>query len=291
MTGEIFIHAGAHRTGTSSFQQCLWENRAALAGLAIDVAYPGRDGAPQGRLKLQLPRPRHGPRRIPQFAEGVRQHLARICPEARGRLILSEENIPGPMRHFYEGRFFPAAENRAAALAQGVGRVAHVVYVLRPYGALYASAWRKRAEDNPVPPFGDLVPRFLEMDRGWPEIVGALRDRLAPERLTVVDFAARGTSVDLLRRLVPGLENVALQEPEKVVNLSATDAALKALQARYHVGERLSRAAWQAVLAEHAENRESLGLAVYPKAAEAALAARYTRDLDRIGGMAGVSVI
>lgn len=289
MWDEVFIHAGAHRTGTSSVQQTLAENRAALEAAGYEVAYPGRDGAPGGRLRLPLPRPRHGEKRVPQFGRQVAAHLAAICPEGRGRLILSEENIPGPMRHFYEGRFFPAAEARAAALGAGVGRVAHVVFVLRPYAAFYASAWRKRAEDNAVPDFAEVVPALLAMDRGWPEVVAALRDGLRPERLTVLDYAGRGSSAGLLGRLVPGL-GAALREPGEVVNLSATDAALEVLQARYRAGGTLGRAGWKAVLAEHAEVRESRGLTAYPAGAEAVLAARYARDLERVAGLEGVTL-
>lgn len=289
MWDEVFIHAGAHRTGTSSLQQTLAENRAALEAAGYDVAYPGRDGAPGGRLRLPLPRPRHGEKRVPQFGRQVAAHLAEICPEGRGRLILSEENIPGPMRHFYEGRFFPAAEKRAAALGAGLGRVAHVVYVLRPYAALYASAWRKRAEDNAVPEFAEVVPALMAMDRGWPEVVAALRQGLRPERLTVLDYAERGSSASLLGRVVPGL-GVQVREPGEVVNLSATDAALEVLQARYRAGEVLSRRAWKAVLADHAEARESRGLTRYPEGAEAALGERYARDLERIAGMQGVTL-
>lgn len=291
MWDRVFIHAGAHRTGTSSFQQALAENREALARAGYDLAYPGRDGAPEGRLKLQLPRPRHGEKRVPQYAESARRHLEAICPEGREGLVLSEENIPGPMRHFYEGRFFPAAEKRARSLGAAVGRAAHVVFVVRPYAALYASAWRKRAEDNAVPDFADLVPRFLAMDRGWPEIVAALRAGLEPERMTIVEFSSRGRSVDLLRRLVPGLEPGALQEPGQVVNLSATDAALSVLQGRYRAGESLNRPAWKAVLAEHAQDREGRGLTEFPPEAETALAERYARDLERLGQLGGVTLI
>ncbi len=291
MTAEVFIHAGAHRTGTSSFQQCLWDNHGALHGAGYDLAYPGRDGAPGGRLRLRLPRPRHGEKRKDQFARAVAAHLAEICPDQRGKVLISEENIPGPMRHFYEGKFFPAAEKRIAALAQGIGPVAHVVYVLRPYAALYASAWRKRAEDNPVPPFADLADRFAQMDRGWPAIVSALRDGLKGARFTVLDYGQRGRSVDLLRRLVPDLTAADLTEPEDVVNLSATDAALEALQARYHAGETLDRVAWKAVLASHASDEASRGLTDYPGPVRQALETRYARDLEQIDGMEGVTFV
>lgn len=286
---EVFLHAGAHRTGTSSFQLCLSRNRAALEGAGYALAYPGRDGAPQGRLRLQLPRPRHGEKRIPAYADKVRTHLAGLTGPA-DKLILSEENIPGPMRHFYEGRFFPAAEKRFATMAQAIGRPCHVLYVIRSYAALYLSAWRKRAEDNAVPDFEELVPAFLAMDRGWPEVIGALQQALDPIKFSVIEYGARGSSTELLRHLVPGLPE-GLEEPDRAVNLSATDAALAALQARYRAGETLERAEWQAVIRDHAEDRTPLGLAAFDPADNEKLAARYDADLNRLRAMPGLTFI
>ncbi len=66
MNKRSYLHLGAHRTGSSSFQQCLFENREILSGLGFDVVYPGRDGVPNGRLRMntKLPRKRHGEKRM-----------------------------------------------------------------------------------------------------------------------------------------------------------------------------------------------------------------------------------
>ena len=48
MNKRIYLHAGAHRTGSSSFQMCLYANRDLLGSMGLDVAYPGRDGVPGG---------------------------------------------------------------------------------------------------------------------------------------------------------------------------------------------------------------------------------------------------
>lgn len=292
MGKRIFLHAGAHRTGTSSFQLCLAENRAALEAAGYDLAYPGRDGAPGGRLRLQLPRKRHGAQRVPQFAERLRPHLEGFSPDPARALILSEENIPGLMRNFYDGQFYPGSENRLRSLASALpGPVEHCLFITRDYDALFMSAWRKRAEDNPVPPFADLVPQFMAMDRGWPEIVAELRDLLAPKRLTVIPYDRRGSSVDLLHRLAPDLEGVALREPARSLNLSATDAALEALQARYRAGEELKERQWRQVIADHAGQTEPRGLTGFPDADRAALRERYAADLKRLAAMGGVDLL
>jgi hypothetical protein len=282
MTHPVLIHAGAHRTGTSSFQLCLHENRAVLDRHGFDVAYPGRDGVPGGQLRLPLPRRRHGDKRIPEYAERARTVLAGF----RGRgLILSEENIPGPMLHFY-----PAARKRFLSLAGALDAPpAHLLFVVRAYAGLYVSAWRKRAEDNPVDPFSDLVPNFMTVDRGWPELVAEMRDTLAPDRLTVVAYESRGESRDLLRRLLPDPLDEELIEPTRAMNLSATDAALEALQARYRAGETLPRRAWQRIVQDHADDTVSRGLAIFPEAEKQQLDARYRADLARLAEIPGIS--
>ena len=288
---DVYIHAGAHRTGTSSFQQMLGENRETLRAQGIAPAYPGRDGAPGGKLRLRLPAPRHGAKDEEKFRTMATEGLAAHCFPGCRRLVLSEENIPGRMMHFRKGQFYPQAARRAGVLAQALpGKLRHLLLVVRSYDALYVSGHRKRAEDNPVDAFDSLRPAFMAIDSGWPELVSALREALTPERVTVVSFAARGRSTDLLARLVGDLA-APVTEPRARVNRSATDAALIALQARYANGERLTRAEWKAVIAEHADDRAPRGFARFTPEESATLQARYARDLERLAGMAGVEFV
>ena len=282
----LFIHAGAHRTGTSSFQMCLHENRALLEARGWALSYPGRDGIPSGTATLRLPRPRDE-----QLGGITVRARRRLAAQSGGRpLLLSEENIPGRMLHFMKGQFYPATEKRCAVLRDAwAGPISHVLLVVRPYDQLFVSSYRKRAEDNRVPAFDGLRPNFMRMDRGWPEIVSILRDTLRPETLTVVPYAARGTSAALLARLVPDLPVDALREPARDVNVSAADAALMALQARYAKGEKLARPDWQAVVAAHADDPAPRGFAAFGEDESVVLRDRYEHDLTRISAMEGVT--
>lgn len=281
----LYVHAGAHRTGTSSFQMCLHDNRAVLDQADYALAYPGRDDIPSGRLALRLPRPKDG---VPQQA--IVKARKTLAMHSGGRpLILSEENIPGRMMHFMQSRFYPAAEARLQVLrAAWDGPIAHVLLVVRPYDALFVSGYRKRAEDNRVPDFDSLRPKYMSMNRGWPALAKSMRDILKPERITVIPYAQRGTSAVLLTRLVPGLTD-DLVEPGRMMNLSATDAALIALQRRYRAGETLSRAAWQDIVARHADDTGNRGFAAFSEAETQVWAARYARDLDRLAAMDGIT--
>ena len=69
---------------------------------------------------------------------------------------------------------------------------------------MYVSGFRKRAEDNASEKFEKLVPNYLTMDRGWPELVALMRDILRPERISVLPYERRGQSRDLLARTCSG---------------------------------------------------------------------------------------
>lgn len=282
----IFIHAGAHRTGTSSFQMCLHENREILRQVGWSLAYPGRDDIPSGRLALRLPRPKDGVSE--QAIAKVRKTLA---AQSDGKpMILSEENIPGRMMHFMKGRFYPAAEARLQVLrAAWSGPIAHILLVVRPYDDLFVSGYRKRAEDNAVENFEALRPRYMSMDRGWPALAESMRDILKPELMTVIPYAQRGTSAELLERLVPGLPGGALIEPDRMVNLSATDVALEVLQQRFRAGETLNRAAWQDIVASHANETDRRGFAAFSEPETRLWAERYARDLEALAAMDGIT--
>lgn len=287
MGKPVYLHAGAHRTGTSSFQLCLDLNRDALHRAGYDTAYPGRDGIPGGTLRLELPHQGD----TAEVAGVLRQH----SPDPGRKLILSEELIAGGMRPFYSSRFYPHAEQRLTALraacrALGAPEITRVVLVIRSYDAFFASAYRKRAEDDLAPPFAELVPRFVAMRRGWPAIVRIFKDVLEPQELVVLDYRSRGSSTALLRRLVPELE-LPLEEPGSRLNLSATDAALDALQARYRAGQVLDRADRSAVIAEHRETRGPTGFASFPESERRILSERYQEHLDRIAAISGITLV
>ncbi len=282
----IYIHAGAHRTGTSSFQMCLHTNRAVLDRAGWTTGYPGRDGIPSGNLALRLP-------------SGHRVDAASAAEKAAeclngyrdGRpFILSEENIPGRMYEFMQGKFYPFAEARCAALrAAWSGPIAHLMLVVRPYDQMFVSSFRKRAEDNAMPAFADVQAAYMNIDRGWPELVTLMHDILQPATMTVVPYAVRGTNVDLLTRLVPEVHELDLQEPDRIVNQSATDAALEALQVRYRSGETLARATWKAVIDAQSNDTKSRGFAAFTELERSELSARYASDLKQIEWMPGIT--
>lgn len=294
MRREIFVHAGAHRTGTSSFQLCLSENQSVLKASGFNVAFPGRDGVAGGRLKLRLPRPRHGPDEMDFFVGKAARTLMDHVSDNKNPLVLSEENLPGVILHFFKGRLYPNRKRRLQVFRKAIEsidcRVAHVLFVIRPYDQLFMSGFRKHAEDNPVQDFADHAEAMSKFSGGWPETVQSLRNVLAPDRLSVVEFGARGQSRDLLGRLLDDAPE-RFSEPQRGLNISATDAALEHLQSLYHSGVNLSRAEWQKVIGDFADETDDRGFTSFSKAQLERFSTRYAADLERLAGMNGVTLI
>lgn len=294
MVRKLYLHAGAHRTGTSSFQLCMAANRGQLEAEGYDLAYPGRDGAPDGRLHLRLPKPSHGDDQFGAFVGKVTRALKKHVSEDGQPLILSEENLLGLIIHFFSGRLYPARRKRLRVFRDGLEAVGaeaeHILLIVRPYEELFVSGFRKHAEDNAVEPFEAHAEAMAAFRGGWPEAVKALQNVLKPKNMTVIEYGARGTSSELLARLL-GAEAGAYAEPEHDLNVSATDAALEHLQGIYQAGTSLEREDWQAVIAEFAEQTEDRGFARFSQAQSEALAARYGEDLARISGFEGVTLI
>ncbi|MEM8654589.1 MAG: hypothetical protein AAGF36_07565 [Pseudomonadota bacterium] len=283
----LYIHAGAHRTGSTSFQWCLHENRLVLEAQGWTLAYPGRDGIPTGQLALRLP----AGRRIDPAAAARKARRALGSYKTGRPVILSEENILGRMFHFMKGQFYPFAENRCAALrAAWDGPIRHLLLVVRPYEDLFVSAFRKRAEDHPMPEFSALRDRYLNIDRGWPELAAAMCDILEPEQMTVLPYAARGTNLHLLHRLAPGLDGSGLIEPNRVANQSPSDAALAHLQTRHRAEVKLSRADIHDIALRYATDQTRGRFAGFSELDRADLAARYASDLKQIEWMSNINV-
>lgn len=292
MASGIYIHAGAHRTGTSSFQMFLSVNAEAIRARGYDLAYPGRDDIPGGRLRLRLPGPSTGGKRKQELREFLAEEMQAYSTAPDRPLILSEENIPGRMMPFYGGEFFPAIRRRLKFLkAHLPGPVDRLVYVLRPYDELFASAYRKRAEDNACPPFADLKPGMIAMEAGWPHVISALRDVLKPRELIVLTYEQRGSNRDLFGHLVPDLAGEDWVEPERSLNVSATDAGLMVLQKHYATGLTLERKEWQEVLRLYSSETGDRGFASFDEDETAQIRARYANDLAELREMPGVTLI
>ncbi|MCA0870305.1 hypothetical protein LCL97_05690 [Seohaeicola saemankumensis] len=287
---SVILHAGAPCAGTEELQLCLWANRDRLAEQGYDVAYSGRDGAPDGRLRLKLPEPRHKGQAQDQVIVRAAQEIAAQFTRSP-RLILSESNVPGRAMHFYSGLFYPGAEQRARALSIALGTPPeHLVFVVRSYDTFFETVHRNRAAQRPVPDFAEFRPLVMAMERGWAEVVAALQGALRPRAMTVVDFDALRSGRDLLARMLPDMTDDDLPDDGPTVHVP-TDRALTAIQSAFQAGQKADGEHIRALIAAHAADDADLGFARFLDVERAALCDRYGSDLDRIARMDGVQLI
>lgn len=121
MAKKIYVHEGVHRSGTSSFQICLGQNCDLLETRGFDLAYPGRDGAPQGKLKLRFPGRKEDEGKVAVMAKRAAHNIAIATSDPARDLILSEENIPGRIYPMFKRRLFLDASKRAGMMLIALG--------------------------------------------------------------------------------------------------------------------------------------------------------------------------
>lgn len=128
-SGELLLHVGVHKTGTTALQVALADARDDLG--AFDVRYPG-SGTYQHAAVLAGAGKRYGWKRDSE--EVPRKLWDKLVADARGRSIISSE-------------FFDDLEpDVAARMVEDLGgrQRVRVVVTLRPIGAILPSAWQQR---------------------------------------------------------------------------------------------------------------------------------------------------
>ena len=242
--GKIVLHLGAHRTGTSSFQNYLHLNRDVLARKGCDVYVPNRDGITNARLNVSLPEPRHVAANADMkvFVRRNRRNLRAMGWDAASTrtTLLSEENLPGRMIHFWKGHFYPQAGIRCRVLAKALRRrIDHAVLVVRDYGDLYTSAHAMFAQRKCVADFRTRLPALMSVRDGWSTLIAEVLKGLDPARLTIVPYDMRGPNSQLLATLA-GCDMHGLRNLEWRVNQPASVQAMERLQKIYSAGGRLT---------------------------------------------------
>ncbi|MHA7874480.1 hypothetical protein [Roseivivax sp.] len=289
----LYLHLGAHRTGTGSFQEFLASNEDAFADMGINLAVANRDGLSPGSLRLRLPDARH-------FRRGELEERAVLRDEAlsearvnrRARTLISEENIPGSFNAIFADAPYRAARERMGFLKAALARpVRRVVFVTRSYDSFYPSAYRKRCEFRKIAPFSDYAPRFLAAERGWPELIADIQAALASESLVVLRYEDRPDHAGLLRALMPELSQEGLTPLARRYNVSASDAACHAIQAGFAADPGQTARQVRALIRAHAEDRSAPPIAAFTPEEVGVLRERYSRDLEVVAAMPGVRLV
>lgn len=294
--GEVHLHLGAHRTGSTTFQMILGENSAAILAQGVRVGFAGRGDIPNGNLDLRV--------RHQAFAKGkarVKQHIAEIRSElapfvkAEGskHAIISDENMLGGMAPFELGAFYPDVPLRMEIIRKALfpNAIGNLLLMVRPYDTLFESAFRKRAERFALPAFPEVAPVQTRFEGGWPKVVDQILNTLKPKRLFVVTYGRDRDDLALLKQLCPTLDVTGMKRPETWVNSSFTDNALFECQRQIHAGEELTQEASWAIRDAFAEGQAEQPFAKFAPKQAAMLKDRYQADLATLRNHAGITFL
>ncbi|MCA8867752.1 MAG: hypothetical protein KDA67_03810 [Rhodobacteraceae bacterium] len=188
---RIFVHIGAHKTGTTYIQQTLEANRARLP-LAFEV----------------VPRRQHQLARLARIAANVRTDQDSSAKETDLRrnaallaqrfcrvktLLITHEGLPGPMpgRVRFPG-LYPQAKYLLPAMVSGLaahGATVELIFYQRRFADWQASLYRYRFRDQPDRDYNPRrFARRCGLPDGWGDFICELQTVLPDIPLHVVSY-------------------------------------------------------------------------------------------------------
>ncbi|WP_395656092.1 hypothetical protein [Nocardioides sp.] len=195
--GEIHLHVGMPKTGTTYLQSVFLDSRAELERQGLELAPRGR---PEAAWLSRAVRDAAHPRRDPPAARGVLDRFAeQVATSAAPRVLVSEEQLGA------------ATEPQVRRLVDACGdREVHLVLTVRSLARLLPSTWQQRVQQGSRTPdldtFLDEVAsrrgRIAErwwFERGVEAVVDRWSTGIPLARIHVVTVP-RGPSEVLLER-------------------------------------------------------------------------------------------
>jgi hypothetical protein len=277
---DLILHLGAHRTGSTAFQQMLTAGRAALEQAGARALVP-----------VDL-------RQIAGFAtigRGAGGASVKRDLDARStgadRLLISDENLIGDMGwNIRAGTFYRRASEKLAAVRDVFGNPPKRIGLgIRAYADYWVSAhayelsYRAQAQIR----FADCRAGLVAARRGWRDLVDDVRTVFPDAEILVWPVEARVPLPVLARRLLD-LDDLALDLPPQGVNAAPVPGLIPAMEAKRAIEPGISRQKMRAWLA----GQVPLAFEGFTDVQTAQMDARYLGDLHAFAaGYAGVGLI
>ena len=203
---DVILHVGAHRTGTTSFQQVLRRNAARLQAGAVAVWDPGVTRTPlfEGLIKA-------ADRVTPEIAARGRVSNTRIAAEMEAlrsagtqTLIVTEENMLGAIPACVaSGQLYPDAVRRLARFRPAFGAVTtRIGLCIRNYERHWTSMLGFTVKRSGRVPDQDQIDALAVQPRRWRDVIREARVVFPNTEIVVWPFEAL---VDVPHLLIPGL--------------------------------------------------------------------------------------
>ncbi len=210
---DVILHAGAHRTATTSFQFYLREHRDTLQAQGIGFWGPWRTR--NGML--------HGAAERPEPGQAARRAAGRVALNVEGArrrghsaLIVSDENMIGSLRQCARRRkLYPAVGERMARLNSAFGGATRVFLQIRSLDHWWASSLAylvPRGEPMPSP---EALEAISNAPRSWRHVITDLACACPGAKIHVTAFESFAGRPDLLLRVLTGRHVVPATQPDR----------------------------------------------------------------------------
>lgn len=193
---DVCLHIGAHRTATTTLQRVLGGNRPRLS--AGGVAYWGPRRTRGGLFSGLMTDPGHvlpwQVRRQGRTAGLIRLEIERLRQAGLQSLIVSEENMIGPLRATVDGAMlYPQAADRLARFAPGFDTACtRVGLSIRCYDAFWTSALAFRLARGGPAPTPALRAALVDQPRRWRHVIEEACAAFPGSEIVVWTYEARG---------------------------------------------------------------------------------------------------
>ncbi len=184
---DIILHVGAHRSGTTTFQQYLRDHSEKLEAQSIGFWGPGRT---RKSIFPGLFRPRASAKEIRRSEGRVQMHLAGTRLSGVEQLLISDENMIGSSRQSLRaGTLYPAIGERMARVSAAFGgQITRVVMTIRAQDLWWASAAAYTvARGHPVPS-AEQKDYIAQSARTWRDVITDLSCAVPEAELMILPF-------------------------------------------------------------------------------------------------------
>ena len=187
---DIFLHVGAHRTATTSFQHYLQANAGLIEALGIRVWGPSQ--ARNGLFSGIFPKFRSAPNPISvkRACGRVSLQLENLSYAGTSKLLISEENMIGSARHCVRNAMlYPAIGERMARFDEIFGhRLKRVMLTLRAPDMWWSSAIAYTVSRGHTVPDQAAFASIAASPRSWRDVITDLACALPDTEIQVSTF-------------------------------------------------------------------------------------------------------
>ena len=187
---DIFLHVGARRTATTSFQHYLQANAGLIEALGIRVWGPSQ--ARNGLFSGIFPKFRSAPNPISvkRACGRVSLQLENLSYAGTSKLLISEENMIGSARHCVRNAMlYPAIGERMARFDEIFGhRLKRVMLTLRAPDMWWSSAIAYTVSRGHTVPDQAALASIAASPRSWRDVITDLACALPDTEIQVSTF-------------------------------------------------------------------------------------------------------